>query len=174
MKSERFSYTRKEEYIEINVHAEKTKKVVFIFFVTVGTVIPSIPLIIFVFSIVEKFDFGFGFVASFLVTAMVSFYLFKVAFWNMYGVEKYYISKHSVTFIADYKFFKDTVMTLEGQVILFGYFDERNANDENPATAKLIFWMENKQIQSSVDLSIDDIIKIIDVIDETKFLNIEQ
>ena len=174
MKSDKFKYTRKDNKLEVDIYMEKTKKSAFIFFVTVGTIILSMPFVIFILSLVEKFDLGFGFIFSILVAALVSFYLFRMAFWNMYGVEKYYITKDSVTFIADYRIFKDTVMTIEGVEIIVGYFDERNSSDENLTTAKLIFSTDKNQIQSTIDLSIDDIYKIIKVIDKAKFLSWEK
>jgi hypothetical protein len=128
--------------------------------VTVGSIIALMPFVVFIFTIIEKISLGFGFVLSFISAALVSFFLYRMAFWNMYGIEKYIIEKDSVTFIADYKIFKDNVMKLEGQAIKVGFFDEKQNLKKNQNTAKLIFELNEKQIQSTIDLSINSIEKL--------------
>jgi hypothetical protein len=170
MESKKIWYTKTDNKIEIDIYVEKTKKSAFIFFVTSGTVIMSMPFVVFVLSIVEDFDLGFGLLLSVIAAGIVSFYLFRMAFWNMYGIEKYIISKNIVTFIADYKFYKDTVMTINDENICVGYFDKNDTDNETLATAKLIFSTDKNQILSTIDLSIGEIHKIAKLIEKTKFL----
>lgn len=61
------------------------------------------------------------------------------------------IEKESVAFIADYRIYKDNVMKLQGQAIKIGSFDE------TLNTAKLIFELNGKQIQSTIDLPMNSI-----------------
>jgi hypothetical protein len=157
MSTDQIKYIEKEDKLEISLHVEKTKKSAFVFFVTVGSIIALMPFVIFIITLTENIDLGFGFVFSFIIAALVSFFLYRMAFWNMYGIEKYTIEKESVTFIADYKIFKDNVMKLEGQAIKVGFFDEKHNLEKNQNTAKLIFELNKKQIQSTIDVSINSI-----------------
>lgn len=157
MGTDQIKYIEKENKLEIDLHVEKTKKSVFIFFVTVGSIIALMPIVIFIISLFEKADIGFGFLFSIIIAALVSFFLYRMAFWNMYGIEKYIIEKKSVTFIADYKVFKDNVMKLEGEEIKVGFFDEKQNLQKNQNTAKLIFELNGKQIQSTIDITINSI-----------------
>lgn len=160
MATDQIKYIEKENMLEINLHVEKTKKTVFIFFVTVGSIIALMPIVIFIISLFEKIDIGFGFLFSIIIAALVSFFLYRMAFWNMYGIEKYIIEKKSVTFIADYKVFKDNVMKLEGEEIKVGFFDKKQNLQKNQNTAKLIFELNGKQIQSTIDITINSINKL--------------
>lgn len=160
MGTDQIKYIEKENKLEINLHVEKTKKSVFIFFVTVGSIIALMPIVIFIISLFEKTDIGFGFLFSIIIAALVSFFLYRMAFWNMYGIEKYIIEKKSVTFIADYKVFKDNVMKLEGEEIKVGFFDEKQNLLKNQNTAKLIFELNGKQILSTIDITINSINKL--------------
>ena len=160
MATDQIKYIEKENMLEINLHVEKTKKTVFIFFVTVGSIIALMPIVIFIISLFEKIDIGFGFLFSIIIAALVSFFLYRMAFWNMYGIEKYIIEKKSVTFIADYKVFKDNVMKLEGEEIKVGFFDEKQNLQKNQNPAKLIFELNGKQIQSTIDITINSINKL--------------
>ena len=160
MAKDQIKYIEKEYKLEINFHVEKTKKTVFVFFVTVGSIIALMPIVFFIFTLIEKIDLGFGFIFSIIIAVLVSFFLYRMAFWNMYGIEKYIVEKESVTFIADYKIFKDSVMKLEGQAIKVGFFDEKKNHESNQSTAKLIFELNEKQIQSTIDLSINSIEKL--------------
>lgn len=160
MAKDQIKYIEKENKLEINLHVEKTKKTVFVFFVTVGSIIALMPIVIFIISLFEKIDIGFGFLFSIIIAALVSFFLYRMAFWNMYGIEKYIIEKKSVTFIADYKVFKDNVMKLEGEEIKVGFFDEKQNLQKNQNTAKLIFELNGKQIQSTIDITINSINKL--------------
>ena len=160
MATDQIKYIEKENMLEINLHVEKTKKTVFMFFVTVGSIIALMPIVIFIISLFEKIDIGFGFLFSIIIAALVSFFLYRMAFWNMYGIEKYIIEKKSVTFIADYKVFKDNVMKLEGEEIKVGFFDKKQNLQKNQNTAKLIFELNGKQIQSTIDITINSINKL--------------
>ena len=160
MGTDQIKYIEKENKLEINLHVEKTKKIVFIFLVIVGSIIALMPIVFFIISLFEKIDIGFGFLFSIIIAALVSFFLYRMAFWNMYGIEKYIIEKKSVTFIADYKVFKDNVMKLEGEEIKVGFFDEKQNPQNNQNTAKLIFELNGKQIQSTIDITINSINKL--------------
>ena len=161
MNFDQIKYLEKDNKLEIDIFVEKTAKIAFIFFVIVGGIIALIPIIILIASIIYKFDLGFGFVFPIIIAALVSFFLYKMAFWNMYGIEKYTIEKDSVIFTADYKIFKDKVMKLESKGIKVGLFDKKQNLEKKQLTAKLIFVLNEKQIQSTIDLSIDSIEKLI-------------
>ena len=75
MATDQIKYIEKENMLEINLHVEKTKKTVFIFFVTVGSIIALMPIVIFIISLFEKIDIGFGFLFSIIIAALVSFFL---------------------------------------------------------------------------------------------------
>ena len=149
MATDQIKYIEKENMLEINLHVEKTKKTVFIFFVTVGSIIALMPIVIFIISLFEKIDIGFGFLFSIIIAVLVSFFLYRMAFWNMYGIEKYIIEKKSVTFIADYKVFKDNVMKLEGEEIKVGDFiTTDNGHDKN----KVMKLIDNTYLMQSYGL----------------------
>lgn len=166
MNSDQIKYIEKDDKLEINISVEETTKSAFIFFVFIGSIIALIPVVAFIISLIDKINLGFGFLLSIIIAALVSFYLYRMAFWNKYGIEKYTIEKESVVFTADYKIFKDNVMKFEGKGIKVGFFDEKQNREKNQFTAKLIFELNEKQMQSTIDLSIEVLEKFIPEIEK--------
>jgi len=161
MKSNQLTYIESEDKLNLNIHVEETPTSIFTFFVIIGGLIGISPFAALIISILNKNHPGFGFIFSFIIAALVVFYLFRMAFWNKYGVERYTITKESVNLTADYKFYKDNVSTLTGNGIKVELIDIKQNTENKLTTAKLSFWLNEKQTVSTIDLPIDTLKEVI-------------
>ncbi len=161
MKSNQLTYTESADKLNLDIHVEETPTSIFTFFVIIGGMIGISPFAALIISITNKNHPGFGFIFSFIIAALVAFYLFRMAFWNKYGVERYTITKKSVNLTANYKFHKDNVSTLTGNGIIVELIDIKQNTENNLTTAKLSFWLNEKQIVSTIDLPVDTLKEVI-------------
>jgi hypothetical protein len=102
------------------------------FFAAIILIFPIFAIMIF---INQSNGIPFGFVIICLISVYVSFYLFRLIFWNIYGKEIITITKNRLSVVNDYRFFKDKIKTFS--------FDKNNIR---------IFYntvSENKDCQAS-------------------------
>ncbi|MCH2223607.1 MAG: SoxR reducing system RseC family protein [Crocinitomicaceae bacterium] len=91
---------------------------------------------------------------SILIFGLIGFYLLRVALWNTYGKESMYFHKETISYEADYGWFKDKVkkiptkgLTLSFQVV--GYEEENKG--------VLVLTQNNQSIKCASKMPIDEI-----------------
>lgn len=84
----------------------------------------------------------FGFFAGIFIFGLIGFYLLRLALWNTFGKEELKFSNHTITYHANYGWFKDAIKSVELESLKFtiqtiGYQDENKGvlsigeNDQN-------------------------------------------
>jgi amino acid transporter len=65
------------------------------------------PLLGFVYSLTIGMGFHFGFLIGLFIFGLMGFYLLRISLWNTYGKEKISFGDRTLSYEADYGWFKD-------------------------------------------------------------------
>ncbi|WP_272151493.1 hypothetical protein [Tenacibaculum aiptasiae] len=121
------------------------------------------PILGLFFSFYLKQKFHFGFLIGIGIFGLLGFYMLRVSLWNTYGIEKITFNKNSVTYIADYKWFKDRVETEEIDSMFFSIVPVEYEEDH---TGVLKIDLNSYTIECTTKMSIleiEELIKELDV-----------
>ena len=122
----------------------------FLFFVS--------PTIAMISSVVDGKDFHFGFIIGIGTFGLMGFYLLRIALWNSFGSEEIKFDKNTVTYEADYGWFKDGIKTLE---IIPLVFSIKQIGYEEDNIGTLIIGEGDEKIESVTKMPLDELEKLI-------------
>ena len=125
----------------------------FLFFVS--------PTIAMISSVADGKDFHFGFIISIGVFGLMGFYLLRIALWNSFGSEEIKFDKNTITYEADYRWFKDGIKTLEITPLVFA-IKQIGYEEDNIGT--LIIGEGIEKIESVTKMPIDELEKLIKIL----------
>jgi hypothetical protein len=125
----------------------------FLFFVS--------PTIAMVSSVAEGKDFHFGFIISIGVFGLMGFYLLRIALWNSFGSEEIKFDKNTVTYVADYAWFKDGLKTLEITPLIYSI---KQIGYEEDNIGALIIGEGDQKIESVTKIPVDELEQLIKIL----------
>jgi len=116
-----------------------------------------LPLSGFILNILDGDGFKFLNIVFLLVFGLISFFMLRISLWNTYGKEIIILSEKKLTYIADYKWFKDKIKEFNFEKIYFtlnkvGYEEENKAvliiNFENGAVLETVTKIDSKNLNN--------------------------
>ncbi|MBP4138406.1 hypothetical protein [Flavobacterium geliluteum] len=116
-----------------------------------------LPLSGFILNILDGDGFKFLNIVFLLVFGLISFFMLRISLWNTYGKEIIILSENKLTYIADYKWFKDKIKEFNFEKIHFtlnkvGYEEEKKAvliiNFENGAVLETVTKIDSKDLNN--------------------------
>jgi len=110
-----------------------------------------------------SFLMGSGFHVGFLVGmglfGLMGFYLLRVSLWNTYGSEIIHIENQTITYVANYGWFKDEKQSQEINPIFFTIKQVGYVEDNKGA---LVIGTGTTSIECATKMSVDDLTELID------------
>lgn len=116
-----------------------------------------IPIAATIFLISEKKGPHIGIFFSFLFFWGIGFYLLRIILWNSFGREVVNFEKEKITYVADYRFFKDgqkSISTINVEVAAIPF------QDKDSKEGTLIFSNENQIIETVLGVSLEKMVEI--------------
>lgn len=122
------------------------------------------PLSGMIFSILLGKGFHFGFFIGIGIFGLLGFYMLRISLWNTYGFEKIIFNKKHVTYLANYKWFKDSEKTKEIEPLLFS-ITSIGYEEDNEGVLKIGF--DNSSIECATKMPIPEIKKLIEELERS-------
>lgn len=91
---------------------------------------------------------------SIIIFGLIGFYLLRVALWNTYGKESLHFSAESVSYEADYGWFKDKVKELPTSDLTFSFLA---VGDEEEHKGVLVMTSDDQTVKCASKMPIDEI-----------------
>jgi hypothetical protein len=126
-------------------------RIVFGFFLAIAILIPFFAI---GYRLTTGLGLHFGFLIIFIVCGGIAYFFLKTLLWNTYGKETLTFSETTITYIADYKYFKSKTFTVTTEDFELTY-----GNKEKDT---YVFVIENEAefIQSVLPISMHHILKL--------------
>ena len=108
-----------------------------------------LPLISTVFMISNGDGLKMGIIIVYIIGWLSGIYLLKLTLWNLFGKEHIQFSKNSITYHADYKWFKGPIKTMVLDNLTVSTYEDPNTKKGNK---KLKFISKDTEIKSVIQL----------------------
>jgi hypothetical protein len=144
---------------KITLFVKKSSLFVRMVFILLAFLCVGLPFMGIVLNAQSGSDFHIKYIIVLGVFSLIGFYFLRLFLWNTYGKEVIEIKNSSVTYYADYRYFKGNQQQLNFQKLSYdfvakGFVEQQIGN-------LLFVSTESDFIESAVDLPIPDLIKII-------------
>jgi hypothetical protein len=100
----------------------------------------------------------FGFFAGIFIFSLLGFYLLRLALWNTYGKEELKFSNKTVTYYADYGWFKDAMKTVDLDSLSFSI---QSVGYEEDKKGVLIIGEDENTVECVTKMPISELKKLI-------------
>jgi hypothetical protein len=117
------------------------------------------------FRVLYGMGFHFGLILSFLIFWGIAIYLTRILLWNIYGKEILTLKQDKITYIADYKYFKDGKKEVQSSNLNIEFFEQSGSDEKN---GFLTINSDNNSIECSNKITRNQYDKIINKI-ETRY-----
>ncbi len=116
-----------------------------------------IPLLVTFFVLSTGDGFHIGILISYALFWGAGFYLLRVILWNNFGKEIISMSNGGLTYVADYRFFKDGLKTLDSQNLQAEIIHEDTMDNH---VVRLKIYNDSDEIQTVLQSSLTDMEKM--------------
>lgn len=118
----------------------------------------ALPLFGLIFNAIEGEGIKFGGILMLGIFSLIGFYMLRVSLWNRYGEERIDFNNDKISYVADYRWFKDGQKSIDRDGIIYsikpvGYEDENNG--------VLVISNEKSEIESVIKIPIQKLQELI-------------
>lgn len=148
---------------QILIHSKKNPSGIRLFLVVILILNTLSPILGLVYKVSEGAELHIGYFIAIGISWLIGFFLLRIILWNAYGREVFGLSSEGITYLADYKWFKDSEKRIEPSSDLQVFANTEDAND---GFVRLLLRNSEQEIQSVLDITQEDFIRINDAVNQ--------
>lgn len=124
----------------------------------------GLPMFGIIFNAIDGNGVKFGGLLALGIFSLIGFYMLRVSLWNRYGEEIIEFKNNEITYVADYKWFKDGKKSIDKGIIVYA-IKPVGYEDENKGV--LVISNGESEIESVIKMPLQNIEKLIDLLTAT-------
>jgi len=147
-----------ETGFQFTIAVKKPPRLIQFSLLAIITISMLIPIVVMLAMIISRAELKIGIFFAFALFWGIGYYLFRVWSWNQHGKEIFKFENENISYLADFKYFKDGHKKIDNNEIIYQI---NKLIDGKETIGQLIISNENEMIESCIKFTQNKLTKLI-------------